>query len=335
MDNIQDYIEEIVPIDNKKCYSCGKVFKLAADLPRHKNRKTPCLIRNVVEADRLNPNRCIFCNKTFANVGNRNKHLSTCKIKNGGMDILDEKIRHEQELRILREETCAQQERIKAQERELIILRDGIKLQAKETQEFKADIRAQIADLKAAPTQQIGTQVNGNGNQVNQVNQTFNFYNYDKPKVDTLKLTQDDLLVEHLMTKIIRLIYFNKDIPENHTLYLPNINKKRLLVHQDGSWVTVADNAIYEVCRRVKGIAGDAGRAKINNELAPDDLTFYALFPAVQNAIRSFNMGTEHYKFTDLQLFELIKSHRELIKATFNSVGNNSAGNNPVDKTQQ
>jgi hypothetical protein len=95
---------DVIDADNKKCNDCGHVFKNQWDFDRHKNRKTPCLIREVAEIDRANPNRCIYCNKVYANINNLKKHLKTCKIKNGGMDILDGNVRLDQEIRIMKEQ---------------------------------------------------------------------------------------------------------------------------------------------------------------------------------------------------------------------------------------
>ena len=97
-------------IDNKKCYSCGKIFPKSGHLERHKNRKTPCLIQIIQPEQVNNPNRCIFCNKIFTNISNRNKHLKLCRVKNGGMDILVDKVHNDQRIRILEEQHQKEQE---------------------------------------------------------------------------------------------------------------------------------------------------------------------------------------------------------------------------------
>jgi hypothetical protein len=88
---------------NYKCHNCGMIFNDNAHLTRHKNRKIPCLIYDVSPEHMNNPNRCIFCNKIFANASNKNKHLSICKIKNNGMNILGEKMRYEEKIHMLEE----------------------------------------------------------------------------------------------------------------------------------------------------------------------------------------------------------------------------------------
>jgi uncharacterized C2H2 Zn-finger protein len=81
-----------------KCCDCGKTFRDSYNLRKHKNKKTPCVIKEINEEDKLNPNRCVYCNKILKTRKNVNKHYKTCKIKNGGVDIICEKIRYEEEL---------------------------------------------------------------------------------------------------------------------------------------------------------------------------------------------------------------------------------------------
>jgi hypothetical protein len=66
---------------NKTCDGCNKIFPTEQAFERHQNRKNPCIINNITPEQEANPNRCIFCNKIFTNIGNRNKHLKICKIK--------------------------------------------------------------------------------------------------------------------------------------------------------------------------------------------------------------------------------------------------------------
>jgi hypothetical protein len=89
---------------NKSCNSCGKCFVSEAHLKRHINRTTPCVIREVSEEDRKNPNRCIHCNKIFSKKENLTKHGKTCKVKNRGPNTIYGKNNFDGQIRTLIEE---------------------------------------------------------------------------------------------------------------------------------------------------------------------------------------------------------------------------------------
>jgi hypothetical protein len=112
--------------NNKKCYNCGKEFRTPTEYQRHKNRKTPCLILEVAPEHISNPNRCIFCNKIFSKHSNILRHLKTCKIKNGGMNILDEKVQYEQEIRILKDKDRQREEEIGQLKRQIAELQSKL-----------------------------------------------------------------------------------------------------------------------------------------------------------------------------------------------------------------
>lgn len=89
---------------NKTCAECSKVFRAPALLERHKKRKTPCLLREVAPEHANNPNRCIFCNNVFSKKEHLTRHHKICRIKNGGMEILVDKVKYDQEIRLLKEQ---------------------------------------------------------------------------------------------------------------------------------------------------------------------------------------------------------------------------------------
>lgn len=84
------------------CHDCGKQFVDTRSFQRHKDRKTPCIIREVPNGQMDNPNRCIHCNKIFSNKSHLVRHLKSCKIKNGGMNILVDKVHYEHEIKLLK-----------------------------------------------------------------------------------------------------------------------------------------------------------------------------------------------------------------------------------------
>src|SRR3989344_8860880 len=74
-----------------KCCNCGKIFRDTYCLERHRKRKIPCLNVNIPEEDKNKP-YCIYCNRTVSTKRNLENHHKICKIKNGGIQILTEKM---------------------------------------------------------------------------------------------------------------------------------------------------------------------------------------------------------------------------------------------------
>lgn len=110
------------------CYDCGKQFETVQHYTRHRNRKTPCMIENISEDQKLNPDRCIYCNKIFSKNSNLVRHLNTCKIKNGGLDKLTDKLQYEQKIRILEEKECLMNEKIYSLQKQMDTMNEKLKL---------------------------------------------------------------------------------------------------------------------------------------------------------------------------------------------------------------
>lgn len=227
-------MEEIIP---NKCYNCGKVFRDDNDLARHKKRKTPCLIRDITEEDRVNPNRCIYCNKVFAKNFTLTKHLKSCKIKNGGLDKLYDKVKYEETIRIMKEEHERQMENITA----LITAAVTAAVSASCEQKFGELLAKQTP---AANTNAINNTVNNNivvNNNNNTVNIVINSYN--KPNIDHLiKLdTFSKLFLDKVVgtpMELISKIWYDPEHPENTSIHLVNKKSGETLVMQNGAWIT-------------------------------------------------------------------------------------------------
>jgi hypothetical protein len=228
--------------NGKKCYSCGKVFRTPAEFQRHKNRKTPCLIREVPQDQLNNPNRCIFCNKIFTNKSHLTAHLKICKIKNGGMEILVDKVRYEQEIRILKEQRendkKTMEEKNKEKDEQIKLLIEMQRAQAEK-----------ISALEKSIIKPTGNTINNNFNAP--INITIN--NYLKPSLthlvrdDLFKNTFKQNLVQTPMA-IVPLIWFNPEHPENFSIYLVNKSTKETLTYDGANWVvTNADKVTKDV----------------------------------------------------------------------------------------
>lgn len=172
---------------NKTCYNCGKTFHTPTDLERHKKRKTPCLIREISDADKNNPLRCIYCNKIFSNVSHLTRHHKICKVKNGGMQTLHDKVKYEETLRIMQELQEKKdkdiQEMFSAMQSQLNDQRGLIETLVAENKGLRKDRLAQ--NNNNAP---VGAIINGDVNAPVTVNNiTINVTNYDAPNLDYLR----------------------------------------------------------------------------------------------------------------------------------------------------
>ena len=92
--NLQKHMNKKIPCyKTLQCDKCNKIFNHRGAFKKHQNRKTPC------EPIQGNPilqtpeNTCHFCYRTFKNKYNVKNHFNVCRIKNGGMALLFEKIK--------------------------------------------------------------------------------------------------------------------------------------------------------------------------------------------------------------------------------------------------
>jgi hypothetical protein len=232
--------------DKHRCYNCGKQFKDETHLDRHKKRKTPCLIREIKPEDRNNPLRCIYCNKVFSKVNNLNRHRGICKVKNGGLQTLHDKVKHEEELRIQMEEQKLLYVEIDQKNKDLFAIvsqmREEIDILKTQNKELKAGVQGD---------QIVGGAVNNNGiinNNNNTTNNTINVQltinNYNKPNLDYIKndVAKFEKLLKYEMAAtpiaVVEWVWYNPEHPENVSAHLVNKKTGEVLVSLDGKWVT-------------------------------------------------------------------------------------------------
>ncbi|QYB17761.1 hypothetical protein PV-S19_0397 [Pacmanvirus S19] len=305
-------MEEIVinnkpeEIDNKKCYSCGKVFRTPANLLVHKNRKTPCLIREVPPEQANNPNRCIFCNKVFVQKQSLNRHLKSCKIKNGGMEILVDKVRYDQEIRILKE-------RMEQKDKE-------IEQDKKEKEEQIKKLMEEVDALKKAVTVQQPQVVNNTIYNAPVVNITLN--NYNKPTIEGLIISQEELAgISKLSKYLLQKLYFNPELPQNHCMYLVNKKDKSLLVY-DSNWRIVTGENTGDVIKTINGAIAEHGGMLINGKHGPYsglDEIFAKLNPADMQKIIGFNTYSDQLSTDDA--YEVFLGGRDVVLGTIRAAG--------------
>ncbi len=306
-------------INPKKCYNCGKLFRTPANLLEHKNRKTPCIIREVAPEHINNPNRCIFCNKIFSKKENLTRHFTTCKVKNGGMDMLVDKVDMEQEVRLLKEDKRLRDEREKVKDRQIQELMDAVKA-----------LTNGNSPNNILPVNNVNNNVNNVNNNV--INNVINnapvvnnivINNYNTPSIAGLSISPADIVAAPKMSKfLLETMFFNPNAPENHCMYLKNKKDKSMIIHDNGNWRSVAGDNIADVVLQLKNTIATSGSELLNGKLGPyggnDDL-FTALPGADQYKIIQFNTYKDTLTQDDLN--EILLDGRNTVLGTIRASG--------------
>jgi len=279
--------KEIEVINDRKCFNCGKVFRKPVELQRHKNRKTPCLIREVAPENIRNPNRCIYCNRVFVQHCSMTRHLSICKIKNGGMEILADKVRYEQEIRLLREQLEEQKEEMNKQRNEF---------------------HGMIDEMKK---QMVAPVVNNITNNTNNITNNITINNYLTPNYkfllegDTFRNIFKRKLVQTAM-ELIPLIWFNADHRENLSTYLVNKSTGETLAYDGSTWKVVpVDTVTKELRNRAYEITSELVTADMLNE-------FTRQIPA---QIKMNRIDTDVAEIEEEKIYNSLIENRELVRA--------------------
>lgn len=296
-------------MDNKEdrhCFSCGKTFSKPYYYERHKQRKTPCLIQDVPENDDAK-NRCKFCNKTYKYKYTLTRHYKTCKIKNGGMKILAEKIQREQAM-----EQKKQLDNITVQMGQLLSL---VKTQSEEIQKLKQN---QFISTNNA-MHNFGDNNTQNINQSKHI--TIN--NYMTPDISGLKLTDDRInQYDKLSCAVLDTIYFNPDRPENHSIYLVNKKDKTLMVYtgkptEECKWkLLTSDGDRKRLATQLQNIIVKEGVELVNSIYESKEETFLKLPKYLSNRIISFNSYEDEVRIYETDMLNLALKHKAMVAST-------------------
>lgn len=98
--NLRVHLVKKIPCDRKlQCVKCNKIFLNKNSYNKHLQRKTPCeFILGNTQTPIKNANTCRFCYREFKSKYSLDRHFRTCKIRNGNMSILFNKIEEDRKL---------------------------------------------------------------------------------------------------------------------------------------------------------------------------------------------------------------------------------------------
>lgn len=249
--------------EQNKCDKCGKKFRDERDLNRHLKRKTPCIVI-AAEIKPKDANVCIHCNRVYSTKYNLTKHVDTCKMKNGGIDLLPEKNRIDEKLRIIIETQEKEKEEQKKKEEEQ---KKKDEKHSLEMEELRALIKEMLLRPPAAGTVNNAATVNNIGTQNNIV-----INNYNTPNIDHL-LEFDNFRKmfgkydADLPIELMLAIYFDPSHPENASIHLINKETKHIYAKVDDGWNTFKMTDITEKLRDIGyKYAAEAVRMHVNPE---------------------------------------------------------------------
>lgn len=267
------------------CPTCGKGFRVPAELKRHISRKNPCTPIVKEEAAKIeevhNPNKCKFCNRMFSRPANVKRHqMTSCPIaptgRNGqdGMELLYQHVEAEQARRLADKE--AEIEELERQIEKLRVDREtalALPEDARPTLPLAATVTS--ADYHGKPTgggQNVT--IHGDHARVVQMDvkviQQVHANEFGKEgigyldrgevfrqvfdKISAPRVAHSaggtepsvlDDLSQQLITHAAMLIYSDPDHPENITCYLPKKTDTNAMVHGRDGWTLHPVNLVF------------------------------------------------------------------------------------------
>lgn len=200
-----------------KCDNCGKIFQKNAGLVRHKNKTFPCK----PNINLKNKPQCQFCNKLFLRKYNLERHLkNNCKGKNKQNNKLSDASMHK--------------------------IVEDLQIEKELMQKSMKDMENKIQELDKLcrhPT------IN-NLNQINiQQNVEIRLNAFGKEQFDYITDTiYKDVINKAFKSipKLIEIIHFNKDKPENQNVFISNLSNNLASIFDGNVWQKAERNDVLE-----------------------------------------------------------------------------------------
>ena len=211
---------------------CKKIIK-QQNLPEYSNNfekpsKTFQNIPSIDKSSNTNNNRytCDFCNRTYQQNYNLNKHLKICKIKK------------EQE-----KQEKQEKQKEKQKDEEIKFLKKKVELYEK--------IHEAKAKANSITNNNTNTNCHNMTNSNNTVNITVN--DYGQENVNYLKDSKYKRIINKILgngmlglQQYIKFKYCNPEAPENLTIKYTNERSNKLKVREDNSWKTRDKNEVMD-----------------------------------------------------------------------------------------
>ncbi len=240
--------------DSRKFQNIPENSKIFQNIPE--NFKKPKNNENILDDENI----CKYCFKGFSTTFNLNKHIkNTCKVK---------QLENEKKQNIL-ENLIEKEEKMDIIIKNFSELTETLKKQNEELKEKNEELEKKINKILSKNT---GNIVN-NTNNINNTNNTQNITNniivpytinpFGKEtfkkinKKEFIKIVTDkDNNGSYCFNRLIDLIHFNNNIPENQNIYMNDYNRGLYMIHDGKDWNLRKDEEfiIFSVLEHVRDL---------------------------------------------------------------------------------
>jgi hypothetical protein len=239
------------------CNRCGKTFnKKSSYIDHTEHKKKPCKAQqqNNIKVTPIPPNEqkipanlssnmCKYCNRLFTRNDSLKKHLTNrCKVKK----LQDEEKENIFKELLNKEEINNNFKAMLLEQNKLIM--DKLEKLKKQNEEYKNHNKELEKQIKQIIKKNV-TKNNCNNNtqniQINNINivdhgkEDFEKINY---KVFTEAMLKTGPL---LFEKLTKGIHFNPDYPENHNIYISDINREKVMIYNNKRWILENYDNLY------------------------------------------------------------------------------------------
>ena len=221
------------------CDKCYKVFKQKKSLLYHQNKKTPC--NKIIES-----NECVHCNMKLSTKTKMSSHLKKCKVYNE-YELKQERKNNHKELKKLNNRIKEIEDKSILQDDIIKELNNKVEEQNKKQNDINKEHCDKIEELKneievlKSKNKKISKTVKILKKSIEEEKEKKNINIYDKIKIskkDRIKYLKSNLnIYELVVEEFIKTYYLNKDKPENHLLYITDMNRNKIKYYDGNKWI--------------------------------------------------------------------------------------------------
>jgi len=227
--------------NNFTCNKCNKQFKKKWLLTYHQNKKFPC--------DEAESNKCKHCNMELSKKTKMSSHLKKCKVYNE-YELKQERKNNNKELKKLNNKIKEIEDKNKEYDNKFEELSDKVEEQNninKEQNDKIENLNNQVEELKKEiellknKNKRITKDVKVLKKSIKEEKEKKNTNVYDKIKIskkDRIKYLKSNLnIYELVVEEFIKTYYVNKNKPENHLLYITDMNRNKIKYYDGNKWI--------------------------------------------------------------------------------------------------